>query len=110
MSTEFDGVHEYPVSAPRVADPVKRRSIATIAANSRWAHESDRRAATQPMRDALERKFEDEVDPDRVLDPVERAKRASNARKAHYARVSAKAAATRAARKAAREAASKKSA
>jgi hypothetical protein len=33
------------------------------------------------------RKFEDEVDPDRILLPAERAKRVENARKAYYRRL-----------------------
>lgn len=101
MKAEMDGVHEYPVSAGRNGDPAARRSAAKIAAHTRWAHEPDRVTATQPMRDALERKFLDEVDPERVLDPVERAKRAANAKAAHYQRTARKAAETRAAKKSA---------
>lgn len=71
-----------------------------IGAHSRWAKESDRSAATQPARDALRRKFEDEVDPDRTLPAAERAKRAESARRAHYQRLALKSAQARAARKA----------
>lgn len=65
-------------------EPVDRFLAASVAANSRWAHESDRTAATQPARDAFERRFLDEVDPDRVLDVVERNRRAANARTAYF--------------------------
>lgn len=48
--------------------------------------------STEAAREAFLAKFEDEVDPDRVLDPKERAKRAEHARKAHMARLALKAA------------------
>lgn len=64
-----------------------RRQAAKIAANTRWANEPDRSAATQAARDALARKFEDQVDPTRVLPAEERAQRAQSARKAHYQRL-----------------------
>ena len=78
-----------------------RSQIARIAANERWAKETDRSAATQAARDAMARKFEDQVDPDRVLSPDERAKRAANARTAHYQRIALKSAQARRARRAA---------
>jgi hypothetical protein len=93
------GVHPYPVQEPRAYDPVRRSRAARIASNMRWALEPDRVGATQPMRDAQQRKFEDLVDPERVLDPVEREKRVVNAKRAYYTRLAAKSAATRAARK-----------
>lgn len=77
-----------------------RSTIARIAANDRWAKEKDRSAATQAARDGLLRKFEDQVDPDRVLSPDERARRVENARSAHYSRIARKSAQARAARKA----------
>lgn len=83
-----------------------RKQIAQIAANSRWALEPDRAAATQPARDAMFRKFEDQVDPDRVLAPDERAKRVENARSAYYQRIALKSAASRRAKAAARRKAS----
>jgi hypothetical protein len=67
--------------------PAVRKATAAIAANTRWAKETNRTAATAPARAALERRFEDEVDPERILDPVERAKRVRNARAAFHARV-----------------------
>ncbi|GAA0986894.1 hypothetical protein ENKNEFLB_01939 [Nocardioides aquaticus] len=69
--------------------------IASIAANSRWAQETDRAAATRPARDAFERRFLDEVDPDRSLPDGERARRAENARKAYFHRLALKSAQAR---------------
>lgn len=86
-----------------------RSSIAKLASNTRWAQVGDRVAATQPARAALERKFEDQVDPDRQLDPVERAKRVKNAKSAYYTAIARKSAKSRAARTAAK-AVSRKSA
>lgn len=42
---------------------------------------------TRPAREAFNRKFEDEVDPDRKLPESERRRRAEHARKAHFARL-----------------------
>lgn len=78
-----------------------RTQIAKIAANTRWANESDRSAATQPARDGLARKFEDQVDPDRVLSPAERAMRAESARRAHFQRLALKSAQARRAKRSA---------
>lgn len=77
----------------------ERQLLGRLGAHSKWAMTEDRTAATQPARDGLLRKFEDEVDPDRVLSPVERAKRAENARKAHYQRMALASAKARRARK-----------
>lgn len=76
-----------------------RTQIAKIAANTRWANESDRSAATQPARDGLARKFEDQVDPDRALSPAERAMRAESARRAHFQRLALKSAQARRAKR-----------
>ncbi len=76
-----------------------RQAIGRLGAHSKWAQTEDRSAATQPARDALMRKFEDEVDPDRKLPADERAKRAESARRAYYQRLSLKAAAARRAKK-----------
>lgn len=76
-----------------------RSLIGKLGANTRWSQTENRTAATQPARDALARKFEDAVDPDRVLSPEERAKRAANARKAHYQRLALKSAQARKAKK-----------
>jgi hypothetical protein len=72
-----------------------------IGANSRWSREPDRAAATQPARDALMRKFEDQVDPDRSLPVDERARRAASARKAHFQRLALKSAQARRAKRSA---------
>lgn len=78
-----------------------RSVIGRVAANTRWAKEPDRRAATQSARDALERKFEDQVDPNRELDPIERARRVKNAKSAHYGRLARSSAASRASKRSA---------
>ena len=61
-----------------------------IAANESWAHTVDRSARTQAARDAFRAKFEDQVDPDRVMDPQTRAKAVDSAIKAHYQRLALK--------------------
>jgi hypothetical protein len=68
---------------------------ARIAASERWAHTSDRRAATAPARAALNARFEAEVDPDGTLDPAERAQRVRNLRVAYYTRLARLSAASR---------------
>lgn len=60
---------------------------ATVAAHESWAQTEDRSARTAPAREAFERRFEDQVDPERKLDPADRAKRAEHARKAYFARL-----------------------
>jgi hypothetical protein len=92
-----DNEHGYPVS-PGVT-PGDRRQIAKIAARVRWAQETDRSAATQPARDGLLRKLEDQVDPDRALPADERATRAESARRAHYQQMALKSAQARRAKK-----------
>lgn len=81
--------------------PAERALRARVAAHVRWAHEPDRRAATEAARAGLQARFEQQVDPDGVLDPVELAKRAESARKAYYARLSQLSAKARRERKAA---------
>jgi hypothetical protein len=70
------------------ATPAERSLQGRLAAAVRWAHVDDRAAATKPGRDGRWRQFEDQVDPDRVLDPAERARRAELAQKAHMTRMS----------------------
>lgn len=85
------------------AEKSKRHQTAgRIGAHRRWAMTDDRSAATQAARDGLYRRFEDEVDPDRVLQPEERAKRVESARRAYYTRIAMKSAAARRAKKEAR--------
>lgn len=67
--------------------PTERSIRARIAANTRWAQEPDRLAATAPGRRAAFEKLLDEVDPQRVLTEAERLKRVKNAQQAHLARV-----------------------
>lgn len=67
--------------------PSQRRQRAQIAAHTSWANTEDRTARSQAGRDAMYRKFEDQVDPERKLAPAERAKRVESARKAHYTRL-----------------------
>jgi hypothetical protein len=58
-----------------------------IAACERWAHTSDRSAATAPARAGLDAKFAAEVDPDGILDPDELSRRVAAKRRAHFARL-----------------------
>ena len=62
---------------------------ASIAANARWVNTptEERAAGTAAARAALEKRFEDEVDVDRVLSPEERSKRVKNARALYYKRL-----------------------
>lgn len=77
-----------------------RSLVASIASHSRWAKETDRTAATRPALEGMRAKFEREVDPEGVLDPVERATRAESARKAHFKRLALKSAQARRAKSA----------
>lgn len=83
-----------------MADPY-RSQIGKLGAHTKWAQTENRTAATQPARDALMRKFEDQVDPDRALPADERAKRAASARKAHFQRLALKSAQVRRAKRSA---------
>lgn len=58
-----------------------------------------RSARTQPARQALEEKFEREVDPEGVLDPAERARRAAVAKRMYFRELALKSAKARARRK-----------
>jgi hypothetical protein len=75
--------------------PSERFLAASIAANSRWAHEPDRSAATSAGRRAFLSRFEREVDPDGRLTPEERFRRAEHAKKAYFARLALKSAQAR---------------
>jgi hypothetical protein len=81
--------------------PSEREQRARIAAHESWAATSDRTARTQPGRDAIRARFEQQVDPDGKLDPAERAKRATSAHRAHMARLAFESAKARRRRKAA---------
>lgn len=81
--------------------PGERAMHSRAASHARWAHEDDRAAATAPARAGMQARFENQVDPNRVLDPVERAKRAESARKAFYADLTRRSIAARRRKKAA---------
>lgn len=72
---------------PAVSKTTATSIRARIAANARWAKESDRSAATARARATFEARFEDQVDPERKLTEEERWKRVKNARAAYYARI-----------------------
>lgn len=65
--------------------PALRTQRARIAAHTSWANTSDRSARTANARAAFLDRFEDQVDPDRVLGADERRRRAESARKAYFA-------------------------
>ena len=83
---------------PDSLTPAERSQRARLAAHvlhSRY----DSKALTQPAREAMERRFLDEVDPDRILPEGERSRRADHARKAYFTRLALKSAAARKARR-----------
>lgn len=67
--------------------PKERSQRAAIASYTSWINTENRTARTQPGRDAMNRKFEDQVDPDRKLPAAERAKLVEAARKLHFHRL-----------------------
>jgi len=75
--------------------PSERKLRGEIAAHTRWAATPDRTKATKPARDGLQRKFEDQVDPDHTLDPQTRAKLVANAKSAYYRQLAFKSAKAR---------------
>jgi hypothetical protein len=77
-------VSEEPMADVRTA--AQRSRQARDAALTRWSKE-DPIAGTQAARDALMRKFDDQVDPDRVLPPAERERRAARARRVYFAQL-----------------------
>lgn len=66
-----------------------------IAALESWAQTPDRAARTRNAREAMQQRFEQQVDPDRVMSPADRAKAVENARKAYYRRLALKSAEVR---------------
>ncbi len=86
-------------------DPAMRVALAKLAAYERWAHTTDRSAATAAARAAALARFERQVDPDGVLPEKERLLRAESARRAYFQRLAIKSARARRARKVARGAA-----
>ncbi len=79
--------------------PAQRRSRSRLAALVQWSQTSDWSARTQAARDGFHRKFEDQVDPDRRLDPAQRARMADAARRAYFARLGRLSGKARAAKK-----------
>jgi hypothetical protein len=75
--------------------PAERSLRSRAAVHTSWANTADWSARTAPARAAMDRRFEDQVDPDRVLPPELRAKRAKAARSAYYADLGARSAACR---------------
>ena len=73
-----------------MSDETTRRLAAQVAAHESWANTSDRAARTAKARAALQARFENEVDPHRLLDAEERARRVEHAKSAHYARLALK--------------------
>lgn len=80
-----------------MASEAVRRTSARIAANVRWS-QSDPVAGTSAARAAFLRRFENEVDPDRVFSPAERQRRVECAKTAYFAQMALKSAKKRAAR------------
>lgn len=70
------------------ARPQEARGLsARIAAHSSWAATVDPTARTAPARAASAGRFEQQVDPEGLLDPADRARRAAHARRAHFLRM-----------------------
>lgn len=67
-------------------DPTIRRQVAQLGAFALHAG-YDPKATTKPARARFLRRFEDQVDPDRVLSETERARRAQFALKLHMGRL-----------------------
>lgn len=79
--------------------PEQRSLRARLAANTKWAHEPDPRAATASARRAFLARFDREVDPDGKLSPEERRRRAEYAKKAYFARLALASSRTRRSRR-----------
>ena len=80
----------------------RRKAHARLAAKAGWLKipPSERAARNQAARDGFLRKFEDQVDPMRRLDPADRARLAQDARTVFYMRLGRASAKARAAKKA----------
>jgi hypothetical protein len=63
-------------------DPRRRSQLAALASDVSWAETLDWASRTAPAREARRRKYEDQIDPSRTLNPVIRARRANKAEKA----------------------------
>jgi hypothetical protein len=74
------------VAASTSLTPAERSLRARLAAHARHAkHDSHEHA--KKMRAGFDKRFLDEVDPDRVLPEAERLRRAEHARKAYFTRL-----------------------
>lgn len=71
-------------------DPEERSRIAALASDASWAQTPDWTARTAAAREAQFRKFEDQIDPERRLEPTERRKRALKAQQARMRQLSRK--------------------
>lgn len=69
--------------------PAERTLRARAAAQARWAGEDPAEQARR-MQAGTRAKFEQQVDPDGVLDPAERARRAESARRSHMSSLALK--------------------
>jgi hypothetical protein len=75
--------------------PGERRLRAQVAVHTSWQNTPDPSARTAPARAAFDQRFEDQVDPDRVLPEAERLRRAASAKKAFFSRLALKSAQAR---------------
>jgi hypothetical protein len=82
----------------------ERSQRATLASHRSWANTSDPSARTKPARQPFDKRFEDDVDPDRILPEPERLRRAESAKKAYFAALALKSAKARREKKAAKRA------
>jgi hypothetical protein len=64
--------------------PAQRSLLAQAAAHASWAKTTDRAARTEPARRAALARFERQVDPDGVLEPLERQRLAQSARRSYF--------------------------
>lgn len=84
--------------------PAERVLRARLAGHTSWANTpamADRRRRTAPGTAAFLARFERQVDPDGLMDPVDRAKAVQNAKSAYFAGQALKAAKAKRAKKAA---------
>ncbi|MBO2461121.1 hypothetical protein ABT299_11655 [Spirillospora sp. NPDC000708] len=85
--------------------PEQRRDRARQAVQVSWQKTEDPAARTEPARAAALKRFENQVDPDRVLPEDERLRRANEAKRQFYKRLGKLSAAARRARREATRAA-----
>lgn len=78
--------------------PAERTARARLAAHTLHSR-VDSTVHTEPARRAFLERFEQEVDPDKVLPPAERRRRAEHAKKAYFTRLALRSARARRARR-----------